>query len=79
MREWRVYDLRDKVVLITGGFNGLFPSLTTQVLGLVNRALPDADGVGTVRVRGADSESSVAPSPLTALGYRAAAKSDELG
>ena len=60
-------------------FNGLFPSVTAGILGQVNRALPDAGGVGTARVRGAESQSRVSPSPLTTLGDRAAASNNELG
>jgi NAD(P)-dependent dehydrogenase (short-subunit alcohol dehydrogenase family) len=61
------------------GFNGLFPSVTSEILGQVNRALPEAGGVGTARVRGAESQSRMSPSPLTALGDRAAARNNELG
>jgi NAD(P)-dependent dehydrogenase (short-subunit alcohol dehydrogenase family) len=61
------------------GFNGLFPGVATEILSLVNRALPDAGGVGTDRLRGAESESPVSPSPLTALSDRAAARNNQLG
>jgi NAD(P)-dependent dehydrogenase (short-subunit alcohol dehydrogenase family) len=61
------------------GFHGLLPGVTSDILGLVNRALPDADGAGTARVRGAESQSKLSPSPLTALGDRAAARNNELG
>jgi NAD(P)-dependent dehydrogenase (short-subunit alcohol dehydrogenase family) len=61
------------------GFHGLFPGMTAELLGYVNRALPDAGGVGTERVRGAESHSPLSPSPLTALGDRAAARNNELG
>jgi NAD(P)-dependent dehydrogenase (short-subunit alcohol dehydrogenase family) len=60
-------------------FDGLFPGVTAEILGQVNRTLPDAGGVGTERVRGAESQSRVSPSPLTALGDRAAARNNELG
>jgi short-subunit dehydrogenase len=52
--------------------HGLFPGATAEVLSLVNRALPNADGVGTRKLRGAESESAASPSPLTVLGDRAA-------
>ncbi len=61
------------------GFEGLFPGATAEILSQVNRALPDPGGVGTERVRGADSQSRVSPSPLTALGDEAAARNNELG
>ena len=60
-------------------FDGLFPGVTAEILAQVNRALPNAGGVGTRRVRGAESRSRVSPSPLTALGDRAAARNNELG
>jgi NAD(P)-dependent dehydrogenase (short-subunit alcohol dehydrogenase family) len=59
------------------GVHGLFPGFTAEVLGLWNRTLPEAGGVGTARVRGAESKSPLSPSPLTALGDRAAATHNE--
>jgi NAD(P)-dependent dehydrogenase (short-subunit alcohol dehydrogenase family) len=58
--------------------HGLFPGATAEVLSLVNRALPKADGVGTRKMRGAESESAVSPSPLTVLGDRAAETHNEM-
>ena len=52
--------------------HGLAPGLTADVLGLVNRLLPRAGGVGTRAVPGAESESPVTRSPLTALDEEAA-------
>ena len=53
-------------------FVGLFPGLTADLFGLVNRALPGPGGIGTAKVRGKESESAVSQSPLTALGRKAA-------
>jgi NAD(P)-dependent dehydrogenase (short-subunit alcohol dehydrogenase family) len=53
-------------------FHGLFPGATAEVLSLVNRALPAANGAGTRKLRGAESESAASPSLLTVLGDRAA-------
>jgi NAD(P)-dependent dehydrogenase (short-subunit alcohol dehydrogenase family) len=53
-------------------FVGLFPGLTADLLGLVNRALPGAGGIGTGRRLGKESQSAVSESPLTTLGRRAA-------
>jgi short-subunit dehydrogenase len=53
-------------------FVGLFPGLTADLLGLVNRALPGPGGIGTAKVKGKESETAVSQSPLTALGRRAA-------
>jgi short-subunit dehydrogenase len=51
--------------------HGLFPGITTRVLGLVNRFLPAAGGAGQERRRGRESETAVSRSFLTALGRRA--------
>jgi short-subunit dehydrogenase len=59
-------------------FHGLFPGMTTDLLGLVNRLLPSSGGIGRRRARGKDSESSLAPSLLTALSDRAAERNNEL-
>jgi len=47
-------------------FHGLFPGVTSDLLGLVNRALPAPGGIGTQKAKGRDSESSVTESVLTA-------------
>lgn len=59
-------------------FHGLFPGLTADILGFVNRFLPDAGGIGTRRTQGKDSRSSVAPSWLTALSDEAARANNEV-
>jgi|SRR5579859_545016 len=52
--------------------HGLFPGITTQTLGIVNRLLPPADGMGQKRRLGRESETPITQSPLTELGKRAA-------
>lgn len=52
--------------------HGLFPGTTANILSLVNRLLPNADGVGEERVIGKESETSASRSFLTALTQRAA-------
>jgi NAD(P)-dependent dehydrogenase (short-subunit alcohol dehydrogenase family) len=60
-------------------FHGLFPGLTADLLGVANSyLLPEPGGIGTRTARGADSESSLAPSPLTALSDRAAERNNEV-
>ena len=59
--------------------HALFPRPIAGLLGLVNRLLPGPGGIGTRGARGADSESAISPSVLTALGDRAAARNNELG
>src|SRR5579864_3914769 len=52
--------------------HGLIPGTTANVLGIVNRVLPAAGGIGTTRARGHESATPVSESFLTALGKRAA-------
>jgi NAD(P)-dependent dehydrogenase (short-subunit alcohol dehydrogenase family) len=58
-------------------FHGLFPGLTADMLGVVNRLLPSPGGIGRLRARGKDSQSSVSPSWLTALNEAAAQRNNE--
>jgi len=57
---------------------GLWPGLTADLLGVINRLLPAADGIGAREARGADSGSALSPSWLTVLGDRAAARNNEV-
>jgi NAD(P)-dependent dehydrogenase (short-subunit alcohol dehydrogenase family) len=59
-------------------FHGLFPGTTANVLDLVNRALPDAGGIGERYAKGRDSESLLTRNPLTALTRRAERTQNEL-
>ena len=59
-------------------FHGLFPGTTADLMGLVNRLLPEAGGIGRTRAKGKDSQSLFAPSVLTALSERAAANNNEM-
>jgi short-subunit dehydrogenase len=52
--------------------NALAPGLTADVLSLVDRLLPNAEGGPRGRRRGAESQSKLSPSWLTRLGDRAA-------
>ena len=58
--------------------HGLMPGTTANVLGLVNRVLPAAGGIGTTRARGHESATPVSESFLTALGKRAAERNNEV-
>jgi NAD(P)-dependent dehydrogenase (short-subunit alcohol dehydrogenase family) len=53
-------------------FNGLFPGLTSDLMAVVNRLLPTAEGGDDDRHRGYESRSWVAPSFITTLNDRAA-------
>ncbi|HEY0320221.1 MAG TPA: SDR family NAD(P)-dependent oxidoreductase [Pyrinomonadaceae bacterium] len=59
-------------------FHGLFPGTTADLLAIVNRLLPGAGGIGRASARGKDSQSSLAPSVLTALSEKAATKNNEM-
>jgi short-subunit dehydrogenase len=58
--------------------NALFPETIAQVMGLVNRVLPAAGGIGTNHALGKDSTSFASPSILTALADKASIKNNEL-
>jgi short-subunit dehydrogenase len=57
----------------------LFPGLAVDALALINRILPGAGGIGTLHAHGFESESALAPSPLTALSEGAAKRNNEMG
>ncbi len=59
-------------------FHGLFPGLTADMLGLVNRLLPGPGGIGRLRAKGKDSHSAISPSWLTALNEMAARRNNEM-
>jgi len=56
----------------------LAPTLTGEILALVNRLLPEPGGIGQDAAFGYESQSSLSPSILTTLGDRAAARNNEL-
>jgi NAD(P)-dependent dehydrogenase (short-subunit alcohol dehydrogenase family) len=57
----------------------LFPGFAVDALALMNRVLPGPGGIGTLHAHGYESESALAPSPLTALSEVAAQKNNEMG
>ncbi|MDQ3009874.1 MAG: SDR family NAD(P)-dependent oxidoreductase, partial [Acidobacteriota bacterium] len=59
------------------GFQNLFPGVMAEVLNLANRLLPAPGGIGKQRALGSESESSLSPSALTALGDKAARENNE--
>jgi short-subunit dehydrogenase len=59
-------------------FHGIFPGLTSDILGIVNRVLPAPGGIGEQRAYGRDSFSAVSPSPITAFTEQAARKNNEV-
>jgi short-subunit dehydrogenase len=63
---------------LAAAVHGLFPGLTAELLGLVNRVLPGPGGVGTRSMTGAESQSALSPSWLTRLGDRAAVRNNEI-
>jgi short-subunit dehydrogenase len=59
-------------------FHALFPGLTADLLGLVNRLLPGPGGIGRKRAKGKDSQSELSPSWLTVLNEQAAERNNEV-
>jgi NAD(P)-dependent dehydrogenase (short-subunit alcohol dehydrogenase family) len=59
-------------------FHQLFPELSADIRGLINRLLPAAGGIGQRRAKGADSQSELSPSWLTALGDAASERNNEM-
>lgn len=59
-------------------FHGLFPGLTSDLLGLVNVLLPATGGIGTEARSGKESFSTVSPSWVTTLTERAAQENNEI-
>ncbi len=63
---------------ILAKMNALFPELTADILGIANRLLPSAGGIGEKRASGLESASSAAPSFLTAKIDAASEANNEL-
>jgi NAD(P)-dependent dehydrogenase (short-subunit alcohol dehydrogenase family) len=59
--------------------HAIVPGLTIDLLRLAHRLLPAAGGIGQVRARGRESQSALAPSPLTMLTERAARRYNQTG
>lgn len=57
--------------------HGLVPGLVQRGLAMLDRILPKPGGIGAARAKGWQSESSLAPSILTRLTDRAAARNNE--
>ena len=60
-------------------FHEIAPNLIISALGIVNRLLPRAGGVGSASRKGHESESVVTRSPATILNKRAARRLNEAG
>lgn len=59
-------------------FHGLFPGLTADILGIVNRFLPSGEGAGTISHMGRESETPITQSFLTTLGQCASRTYNEI-
>lgn len=59
-------------------FQALFPGVTADLLGQVNRLLPGPGGIGSAGATGAASGSAMAPSWLTTLSDEAAVRNNQL-
>ncbi|HLL56019.1 MAG TPA: SDR family NAD(P)-dependent oxidoreductase [Myxococcaceae bacterium] len=58
--------------------HGLWPGLTSDLLGLVSRLLPKPGGIGHERAEGRESESAVSRSFITGLTDRAAVQNNQM-
>lgn len=58
-------------------FHGIFPGVTAEVSGLINRCMPAAKGNIGERAKGHESYSSYSPSLLTRAGDKAALRNNE--
>ncbi|MGH9767327.1 MAG: SDR family NAD(P)-dependent oxidoreductase [Blastocatellia bacterium] len=54
------------------------PELIADLLGMINRLMPAPGGIGSARMKGSESQSSLSPSWLTSLGDRAARRNNEV-
>jgi hypothetical protein len=70
-----VLSIQAKVAVL---FHGLFPGMTADLLGLINRLLPEPGGSGSGRAKGHESQSNLSPSWLTALSEKAAKRNNEI-
>jgi NAD(P)-dependent dehydrogenase (short-subunit alcohol dehydrogenase family) len=59
-------------------FHGLFPGLTTDILGLINVLLPPPGGIGPESRTGKQSSSSASPSWITSLNEQAAVENNQI-
>lgn len=59
--------------------HGALPGVTTELLGVMNRLLPDAGDADGSMVRGMELATAVSPSPLTGMMNRAARQNNEFG
>jgi NAD(P)-dependent dehydrogenase (short-subunit alcohol dehydrogenase family) len=59
-------------------FDSLFPEAMARMLAAANQFLPEPGGVGTQRMKGRDSASSLSPSWLTTLNEEAALRNNEV-
>ena len=58
--------------------HGVFPEVTVDILGVINRFLPPPGGIGTDVRTGKQSKSKASPSWLTALNERAAQENNQI-
>jgi NAD(P)-dependent dehydrogenase (short-subunit alcohol dehydrogenase family) len=59
-------------------FHGVFPGLTSDILGVVDKMLPPPGGIGEGSRAGHESFSKISPSWVTALSERAAVRNNEV-
>jgi NAD(P)-dependent dehydrogenase (short-subunit alcohol dehydrogenase family) len=70
-----IFPIQAKLAAI---IESIAPGLVADLLGMVNRLLPAPGGIGSQRIKGSDSYSSLSPSWLTMLGDSAARRYNEV-
>lgn len=63
---------------IQARLHGLFPGITAELSGLINRFLPGPGGIGTARATGAESQSTLQPEFARARNEQAAEAHNEM-
>jgi NAD(P)-dependent dehydrogenase (short-subunit alcohol dehydrogenase family) len=70
-----IFPIQAKLAAIV---ESIAPELVADLLGLFNRLLPASGGIGSERIKGSESYSSISPSWLTVLGDSAARRYNEV-
>ena len=70
-----IFPLQAKIAAMA---EAIAPEITAGLLSFFNRLLPAPGGIGSARVKGSESQSSLSPSWLTLLGDRAARRYNEV-
>ncbi|MGE0132527.1 MAG: SDR family NAD(P)-dependent oxidoreductase [Blastocatellales bacterium] len=70
-----IFPIQAKIVAMA---DAIAPELTADILSLINYLMPAPGGIGSARMKGSESQSSLSPSWLTMLSERAARRNNEV-